>query len=265
VTLRALLFDVDGTLADTEETHRLAFNAAFVELGLPFSWEPATYAALLAVPGGKERLAHYFAGVRAPAGERARLTGLVPELHRRKTARFAELVRGGEAPLRPGVARLLDEAGAAGLPFGIASTTTHENVTALLHAGLGPASDRRFAVIACGDVVLAKKPAPDIYRFALAALGLPPGEVVAFEDSALGLAAARAAGLFTVVTPTRWTAAEDLDRADLLLPHLGDGGRPLDGEAAQRAGGATLTLARLVGLHAERERGFRSQGAQHVE
>ena len=222
MTLQALLFDVDGTLADTEETHRQAFNAAFLELRLPFEWSAPQYEQLLRISGGKERLAHFFDSLPVTAAERARLVASVGQLHRVKTERYAELVASGGSPLRPGVARLLDEAFAAGVRVGIASTTTSANVAALLEAELGRGSNQRFAVIACGDVVPEKKPAPDIYRLALSVLGLGPADAVAFEDSANGLAAAKAAGLFTVVTPTRWTRGQDFGPADLALDHLGE-------------------------------------------
>jgi HAD superfamily hydrolase (TIGR01509 family) len=206
--LEALIFDLDGTLADTEETHRQAFNAAFLEFRLPYEWSPDQYEVLLNVSGGKERLAHFFEGLPVSREERSRLLANVSGLHRVKTERYAELVAGGGSPLRPGVKRLIEEALAAGIRVGIASTTTSANVAALLDAELGSNAHKRFAVIACGDVVPAKKPAPDIYRLALSTLGLGPANAVAFEDSANGLAAAKAAGLFTVVTPTRWTALQ---------------------------------------------------------
>jgi len=245
MTLKALLFDVDGTLADTEETHRQAFNAAFLEFRLPYDWNRDRYEALLRISGGKERLAHFFEALPVSREERDRLLAAVPGLHRVKTERYAELVASGGSPLRPGIARLLGEATAAGIKVGIASTTTSANVAALLDAELGSNAHKRFAVIACGDVVPAKKPAPDIYRLALSTLGLPASDAVAFEDSANGLAAARAAGLFTVVTPTRWTASQDFGEANLTLPHLGDPGMPLDAVAAGRAGGPFLTLEAL--------------------
>jgi HAD superfamily hydrolase (TIGR01509 family) len=250
MALSALLFDVDGTLADTEETHRQAFNAAFLEFSLPYDWSPEQYEVLLRISGGKERLAHFFETLPVARAERDRLLANVAGLHRVKTERYAELVAGGGSPLRPGIKRLLGEALAAGLHVGIASTTTSANVAALLDAELGSNAHKRFAVIACGDVVPAKKPAPDIYHLALSALGLGAAQAVAFEDSANGLAAAKAAGLFTVVTPTRWTATQDFGVADLTLPHLGDPDRPLDPAAAPRAGGAFLTLEALDRLHA---------------
>ena len=249
MSLSALLFDVDGTLADTEETHRQAFNAAFLEFRLPYEWSRDRYEELLKVSGGKERLAHFFEGLPVSREERARLLANVSGLHRVKTERYAELVAGGGSPLRPGIRRLVEEALAAGVRVGIASTTTSANVAALLDAELGRNAHKRFAVIACGDVVPAKKPAPDIYHLALSTLGLGPANAVAFEDSANGLAAAKAAGLFTVVTPTRWTAFQDFGEADLTLPHLGDPDNPLDSVSAGRVGGAFLTLEALERLH----------------
>ncbi len=251
MALSALLFDVDGTLADTEETHRQAFNAAFLDFNLPYEWSADQYEVLLRISGGKERLAHFFESLPASHTERDRLLANVTGLHRVKTERYAELVASGGAPLRPGIKRLLAEALAAGLRVGIASTTTSANVAALLDAELGANAHKRFAVIACGDVVPAKKPAPDIYHLALSALGLGAGQAVAFEDSANGLAAAKAAGLFTVVTPTRWTASQDFGVADLTLAHLGDPETPLDAPSAARIGGAFLTLATLQRLHAD--------------
>ena len=173
MTLSALLFDVDGTLADTEETHRQAFNAAFLEFRLPYEWSADQYEVLLNISGGKERLAHFFEGLPASREERTRLLANVAGLHRVKTERYAELVASGGSPLRPGVARLIEEALAAGIRVGIASTTTSANVAALLDAELGDNAHKRFAVIACGDVVPAKKPAPDIYRWVLNQPGLP--------------------------------------------------------------------------------------------
>lgn len=249
MAISALLFDVDGTLADTEETHRQAFNAAFLEFRLPYEWSRDQYEDLLRISGGKERLAHFFERLPVARQERDRLLANVTGLHRVKTERYAELVATGGSPLRPGVKRLINDAIAAGVRVGIASTTTSANVAALLDAELGRNAHQRFAVIACGDVVPAKKPAPDIYRLALSTLGLGAAQAVAFEDSANGLASAKAAGLFTVVTPTRWTASQDFGEADLALPSLGDPDAPLDAASAARIGSAFLTLEILARLH----------------
>jgi HAD superfamily hydrolase (TIGR01509 family) len=248
MTVAALLFDVDGTLADTEGSHRQAFNAAFEAHGLPYTWEPDEYHALLRVPGGKERLAHFFEQKALGSAETARLLAVIPELHLTKTRRYEAAVAAGGVPLLPGIARLLREAWDAKIPVGIATTTTEANVRALVTAALGAGAVDRFAVIAAGDMVQAKKPAPDVYVLALSKLGLGPERVVAFEDSLPGLTAAQAAGLFTVVTPTVWARGDDLGAADLLLPHLGDPERPLRDEDARRAGGAFVSLAGLATL-----------------
>jgi len=218
--LAALIFDLDGTLADTEETHRQAFNAAFIESGLWWDWSPPLYARLLAISGGKERLRHYIGTQRMPEAERARLLESVPALHETKTRIYTELVVRGQRPFRPGVFALLRAARAAGLKLAIASTTSSANVAALLHANLGAAPEIGFDVIACGDQVKEKKPAPDIYRLALASLRLAPEHCIAFEDSSNGLRAAKAAGLVTVVTPSGWTVEQDLSSADLVLQSL---------------------------------------------
>jgi HAD superfamily hydrolase (TIGR01509 family) len=218
--LEALIFDLDGTLADTEETHRQAFNAAFIEFGLWWDWSPPLYARLLAISGGKERLCHYIGTLRVAAAERARLLQTVPALHETKTRIYTGLVVRGQRPFRPGVLPLLRAAKAAALKLAIASTTTSVNVAALLQANLGAAPDIGFDVIACGDQVKEKKPAPDIYRLVFASLRLSPESCIAFEDSLNGLRAAKAAGLATVITPSRWTAEDDFSGADLVLPSL---------------------------------------------
>lgn len=246
---RALIFDVDGTLADTEEAHRQAFNAAFLVHGLGWEWSAALYGELLGVTGGKERIGKYLESLALPAAEQDAARRLVPLVHSTKTRLFTELVEMGNVPLRPGVARLIGEARAAGVPLAIASTTTPANVNALLTRTLGLGALGWFGAIATGDVVPNKKPAPDIYRLALGTLRLPAEGCVAIEDSALGVRAAKAAGLYTIAVPTRWTAGQDLSAADLLLPSLGDPQQPLDAAAAARIGGARmLGLAELEPL-----------------
>ena len=246
--LSALIFDVDGTLADTEETHRQAFNDAFMRFGLEWEWSRAEYRDLLLVSGGRERLAAYFETLPVSDAERARLRALVPAIHRRKTELYTELIGDGRCSLRPGVARLMTEARAAGMKLAIASTTTMANVHALLARHLGSRALQQFQTIACGDLVARKKPAPDIYHYALATLGLPAERCVAFEDSRNGLQAAKAAGLYTVVTPTAWTCGESFADADLLLPHLGDPDHPLPDAEAGIVGGPWLGIAQLRGL-----------------
>lgn len=248
MTLRALIFDVDGTLADTEDAHRLAFNAAFREHCLPWTWSAPLYRDLLEVAGGKERLGHFIESLRLPATEAAKLHDSIAALHRTKTALYARSVASGDVSLRPGVARLMRAARNAGLLLAIATTTTPENVYALLHGTLGSGASNWFAAIAAGDVVANKKPAPDIYLVTLDRLGCRAGECVAFEDSGHGLQAAKSAGLTTVVTPTPWSAAEDFAQADLVLPMLGDSAHPLSGTARERLSARQLELRHLEAL-----------------
>ena len=250
MSIKALIVDVDGTIADTEETHRQAFNAAFLEHKLHWDWSRREYADLLRTSGGKERLAVYIDSLAVTAQEQARLKGMVQLLHATKTRIYGELIANRRAPLRPGVARLIGEARAAGLRLGIASTTTSANVSALIGAQFGAEAWNWFEALACGDVVSHKKPAPDIYVRVLGMLRLPAEACVAFEDSVNGLKSAKAAGLYTVVTPTQWSAGQDFGGADLLLQGLGDAAAPLDADSARLAGGPYLTLERLRQVHA---------------
>ena len=230
MSIEALIFDVDGTMADTEEAHRIAFNLAFDRQRLGWTWTRTEYRALLSVAGGKERIATYIQALPVSAGLRQRLIARVPEIHEDKTKFYSSAVSDGSVPLRDGVARLIDEALDAGCRLAIASTTTAVNIDALLQAGFGPRGLELFTVIACGDQVRAKKPAPDIYRLVLQTLGIGAERAVAFEDSANGLRSAVAAGLWTVVTPTFWTQGSDFSAAGLVLPSLGDPAHPLRAE-----------------------------------
>jgi HAD superfamily hydrolase (TIGR01509 family) len=250
MSIKALIFDVDGTIADTEETHRQAFNAAFLEHGLGWEWGRGEYAELLRTSGGKERLAVYIESIAATPQEKTRLKGMVQLIHASKTRVYGELIADGRAPLRPGVARLIGEARAAGLRLGIASTTTSANVSALIGAQFGAEAWNWFEALACGDVVSQKKPAPDIYVRVLGMLRLPAQACVAFEDSVNGLKSAKAAGLYTVITPTQWSAGQDFRGADVVLPGLGDADAPLAGANAKLTGGPYLTLERLQQLRA---------------
>jgi len=248
--IEALIFDVDGTLADTEEAHRQAFNDAFSAHGLEFCWSRERYRELLQVTGGKERLAAFFDRTRLAQSERRRLHDLIPLLHATKTSFYRERIDSGRVPLRPGVRRLMTEAHAAGVRLAIASTTSPDNVAALLEGALGYGALGAFSVVATGDAVPRKKPAPDVYWLALSRLGVTARRAVAFEDSAIGVAAAKAAGLLTVATPSEWTRGEDFAAADLVLPTLADPDSPLGPGDAWRIGAAYLGLEQLAILHA---------------
>lgn len=213
--IAALIFDVDGTLAETEEYHRRAFNLAFSEVGLDWYWDAATYAALLAITGGKERIRH-FAESRAGAPEPV-AEAVIAALHRRKTAIYGAYLAAGAIPLRPGMRAFIEAAEGAGLTLAIATTTSLPNVEGLLASAFGATWQTRFAAVAAGDMVAAKKPAPDVYRFAMARLGLAPEACLAVEDSRNGVEAARAAGLRTLAFRSHYLHADDLTGADLVL------------------------------------------------
>jgi len=251
MSIKALIFDVDGTLADTEEVHRQAFNAAFAHAGLDWAWSRPLYRELLQVTGGKERIGAYIDRLDLRSVQSSALRERIAEIHADKTRLYGRDVAAGRVPLRDGVARLLKEALAAGWHLAIASTTTAANVDALLHATLGARALEMFSVIACGDLVSAKKPAPDIYQLVLRTLGIAPEDAIAVEDSVNGLRSASAAGVWTVVTPTYWTEGGDFSEAALVLPHLGDLGRELDGEPGGRLKHtAWLTMRELIELSA---------------
>ncbi|MCK9381220.1 MAG: HAD-IA family hydrolase [Sulfuritalea sp.] len=221
--LQALIFDVDGTLADTErDGHRPAFNAAFADAGLPWDWDPALYGELLAVTGGKERI-RFFCERHAPEFlQQADAEARIRELHAAKTRHYVALCAQG-IPLRPGVERLLREGHGAGLRLAIATTTTPENISALLAPDLLALFDK----VGAGDTVPHKKPAPDVYLWVLAQLRLPAAACLAIEDSANGLKASLAAGLATVITLTDYTREHDFAGALAVLPDLGRVALPL--------------------------------------
>lgn len=242
--LEALIFDVDGTLADTErDGHRPAFNQAFEEAGLSWRWSVADYAELLTVTGGKERIAYFMQRHLPEFKPPGDVQAFIADLHRRKTAHYLRLLREGHIPLRPGVKRLLDEARAAGLRLAIATTTTPENVSQLLEATLGRESIAWFEVIGAGDVVPAKKPAPDIFVYALEKLGLDAAVCMAFEDSQNGLLSAHGAGLSTIVTTNDYTQAQDFQAAVLVVDQFGEPDQPFTLQRGEAQGAQYVDIA----------------------
>ena len=220
--LQALIFDVDGTLADTERAHMTAFNHAFKEMGMDWVWDEALYTELLNISGGKERILHYWKQVNPDikALNPQALDDRINRIHELKTAAYEHAVNHGEVSLRPGVLRLMDEALKAGLQLAIATTTSPVNIAALMRHAIG--ADWRMNFSAIGDASTApiKKPHPQVYLQMLDALQLPASHCLAFEDSNNGLRAATAAGLATIVTPNPFTAHHDFTGALKVVPDL---------------------------------------------
>jgi HAD superfamily hydrolase (TIGR01509 family) len=235
--LEALLFDVDGTLADTErDGHRVAFNQAFAEAGLDWEWSVELYGKLLAITGGKERIRHYLDTYNREFQRPNNLAEFIAGLHAAKTRHYTELLNGGSIPLRPGVERLLRAARDAGLRLAIATTTTPANVSALLANTLGPDGESWFEVIAAGDIVPAKKPAPDIYIYAMEKMNLQPEQCLAFEGSENGIHATRDSNLTTIITINGYTHDHNFSGAALVLDSMGEPNAPFEvlaGDAGQ--------------------------------
>ncbi|MDH5472499.1 MAG: HAD family hydrolase [Gammaproteobacteria bacterium] len=221
--LQALIFDVDGTLSDTErDGHRVAFNLAFKEYDLDWNWDIELYGQLLAVTGGKERMNYFLDHFNTDFQKTDSTQNLIKELHQSKTRHYTELLATGTIPLRTGVKRLLKEALDNNLRIAIATTTTPENVTALLEHALEPGSTEWFDVIAAGDIVPAKKPAPDIYTYALEKMKLPASACLAFEDSENGIRSSMGADLKTLITINDYTKDHDFTGAAIVLSDLGE-------------------------------------------
>jgi HAD superfamily hydrolase (TIGR01509 family) len=249
--LRAILWDVDGTLAETErDGHLLAFNRAFEALELPWRWSDARYGELLAVAGGREQLLHDLQGQpqAPPAGPQR--TALVERIHRLKNQYYVATVTAGALPLRAGVAELFADCAAAGVAMGIATTTSAANVAALLGAHLGAGWRAQFAAVVCAEQAPLKKPDPQVYLRALQILGLNGNDVLAIEDSPAGIAAARAAGIAVVVVRGFYFADIDAGAALSAGPSLGTGHgwKPLPGAALEQR----IALGDLVRWHRSR-------------
>jgi HAD superfamily hydrolase (TIGR01509 family) len=220
--MKALIFDCDGVIVDTEKDgHRVACNRAFRKMGYDYNWDVALYKKLLKVAGGKERMKHYFNQERWPVDVGNRDT-FIKELHKLKTDLYMKIIESGELPLRPGIARLIDEAIAAGVLLAVCSTSNERSVNLVVEKMLGLDRKKHFKAILAGDVVSKKKPDPEIYNLAIQRLGIIPGECFVVEDSRNGFLAAKAAGIPCIITTNEYTVNEDFTGAELVVPELGD-------------------------------------------
>ncbi len=250
--LQALIFDVDGTMADTErDGHRVAFNHAFADAGLDWDWSVSLYGELLDIAGGKERIRFYLSQYRPDFKPPTDLDGFIADLHKTKTKYYQQLVAEGAIPLRLGVKRLLKEAREQGMRLAIATTAALPNVTALLEHTLGSDSPCWFEIIAAGDIVSAKKPAPDIYHYVLREMNLQPQDCLVFEDSFHGLSASSQANLKTVVTVNEYTQNHDFSGARLVLNHLGEPDQPFTVLAGEVENASYVDLALAHRLHGD--------------
>ena len=220
--LQALIFDCDGVLVDTErDGHRVAFNQAFTKKGLNIEWDVKLYGDLLKVAGGKERMRHYFNTNQWPDNITDK-NDYIKDLHKLKTDCFMQIIESCQLPLRPGVARLVDEAIEDDITLVVCSTSNERAVTLVVERLLGAERRAHFAAIFAGDVVSKKKPDPEIYNLAARQLNLEPTQCIVVEDSRNGFLAAQAAGMHCIVTNNGYTEQEDFSHADLVVSELGD-------------------------------------------
>lgn len=249
--LKALLFDVDGTLADTEDGHLIAFNHTFSEYGLDWNWSEELYDELLSVTGGRERIKYYIEQYNPVFDQPDDLDAYIRQMHKDKTEYFIHLMTEGGIPLRPGVKRLINEAREQGMRLAITTTTSPANVEALLASAMDPDAMSWFEVVAAGDMVRAKKPAPDVYLFALEKLGLDPEECIALEDSENGIRSSLGAGIRTIIATNKYTRGHDFTGAAIVLDQWGEPDQPFTVLSGDPGASTCLDMDLIRHLHAE--------------
>lgn len=257
--LKAIIFDMDGTLADTEDIHRQAFNLAFEEFGIPLNWSRSEYKRLLSISGGKERIRHCLKSRRLVKDEQEAVK-ITAAIHQGKSDLYRQKLVTGKIELRPGVRRLIMEARQAGVRLAIATSSSGKNVEALLDSALGKNSSELFSAIVTCDIVEEKKPSPAVYYSTLAALGLGPENCIAIEDTTNGNRAALAAGIKTIITTHALTVDNDFPGASLVLDQLGEPDKPFKRVPGNSYKAHYVDLALLQSIHSPPEAAPIEQG-----
>lgn len=243
--VQAVIFDFDGSMADTErDGHRVAYNLAFTEAGLPWVWDVETYGQLLRFRSGQARLAEYSALHPMPDAEPLDASQIAA-LHAAKTRIFGDLVSRGSVPLRPGVERLISECRSRGVKLAIVSGTSRSNVESLIAGTMGKSALAGFAVVVTGNNEFAKKPDPAGYVHALAQLEIAPDRCVAIEDSYAGVRSAFEAGVPALITSNAYTRVENFSGAMAILSDLGEPGQPYHQFYGTRLHQGYVTLSSL--------------------
>ena len=247
--LNAVLFDVGGTIAESEEIHRVSFNEAFKEFGLTWYWDEAIYRELVFVGGGKERIKHYITRAWPEMLKQKNLTKYIESVHKIKGQIYEEFLNDSQLKARPGIIRLLKELKNEKIRLAIVSDTTEENLINLFKKGLCINPIEWFEILAHGGCTIQKKPSPDIYLWTLERLKLPPEACLAIEDAPRGVDSATDAGLKVLVTPSIYTLEENFEKSSLLLSHLGEPEEPFDVIKGDAFGHSFVDLNLLKKIH----------------
>ena len=214
----AIIFDVDGTLAETEDLHRVAFNSTFKKWSLDWYWDKDMYKELLKISGGKERLVHYQNLVKP--NRKYLNKENITRIHKEKTMAYAQSLANSEISLRPGVAKLIEQAQTKNIKLAIATATSKINVDSLIKNIWKVPTEKIFNAVATSDEIARNKPSPEVYKLALKKLQIKPKHCIAIEDSLNGLKSAKSADLRTIITPSSYTKNDNFALADLVLPSL---------------------------------------------
>ena len=221
--LKALIFDADGTIADTESLHLAAFNISFDKAGLGFNWSAEEYLNLLQICGGKERVYNYLLQYNNTlTNDEAR--ELAQYIHNIKGEVYADLAKNTPIKWRAGIKQTMIDALEKGIEIAIATTTQPQNLDVLMIPVFGNCWRKYFAAIGDGKNITRKKPDSAVYSYVLDTMRISPHEAIAFEDSQNGLAAAIGANIRTIITKNFFTQNHDFTGAFLVaddLPHAG--------------------------------------------